>query len=76
MDVLLLLVELSVPSGTISTPSVREVCFAGEVTVGVSGTLNFTLCDGTILHYAVRHSFMQGIVGLSMMCYKIRKLRR
>ena len=34
--------QLSVPYGTISTPSVREVCFAIKVPVG--GTLNFTLC--------------------------------
>ena len=38
------LVELSVPNGTISAPSVREVCFASEVPAGVGGTLNFTLC--------------------------------
>lgn len=31
------------PCGTISTPSVREVCFASEVPAGVRGTLNFTL---------------------------------
>lgn len=36
--------QLSVPCGTISTPSVREVCFASEVPAGVGGTLNFTLC--------------------------------
>ena len=39
------LVELSVPNGTISAPSVREVCFASEVPAGVGGTLNFTLCE-------------------------------
>ena len=32
------------PNGTISTPSVREVCFASEAPAGVGGTLNFTLC--------------------------------
>jgi len=39
------LFQLSVPCGTISTPSVREVCFASEVPAGVGGTLNFTLCE-------------------------------
>ena len=39
--------QLSVPYGTISTPSVREA------PIGVSGTLNFTLCVRTILHSGI-----------------------
>lgn len=28
-----------------------------EVSADVSGTLNFTLCDSTKLHYVVKHNF-------------------
>ncbi len=43
--------KLSVPCGTISALSVREVCLAvSEAPAGVRGTLYFTSCVSTILH--------------------------
>jgi len=74
------LFQLSVPCGTISTPSVREVCFASEVPAGVSGTLNFTLCESTKLHYAngitshrLCRCFAQTLAPPPLLCYNIQK---